>query len=249
MNDCIGFFDSGIGGVSVMRAARRLLPNENFFYYGDNGNAPYGGYDDEKICKLSAAAIQHILDRGIKAIVIACNTATAVYMDILQSQTDIPIIGTRPALREAQSARHGGEILALATHATLNSKPFQEQLRLYGDHVIPIAGEGFVQLVESGRADSEEAAKAVEDLLHPYTAMQIDGIVLGCTHYPFLKNHFRNLFPQAVFFDGCETAAHDLADLLNVRNLRSNAFPGITEYATSGDAKTLSLIRKLSEGD
>lgn len=120
-------------------------------------------------------------------------------MDILRARVNIPVLGTRPAIREAQAARRDGEILAMATHATLNSPTFRQEMRECGDHVIPIAGDGLVELVESGRADTPGSRTALENLLKPYLSRQIDGIVLGCTHYPFLLKQFRALFPNASF--------------------------------------------------
>ena len=233
MNDCIGFFDSGVGGVSVMRTARRLLPNENFFYFGDNANAPYGPRSVSEIHALCDAAFRKILDRDVKAIVIACNTATATYMDILRARVTIPVLGTRPAIREAQAARRDGEILAMATHATLNSPAFRQEMCECGDHVIPIAGDGLVELVESGRADTPEAARALENLLKPYLSRQIDGIVLGCTHYPFLLKQFRALFPNASFFEGGIETSRELVRVLDERGLRSDSTPGTASPSAS----------------
>lgn len=245
MNDCIGFFDSGVGGLSVMHAARRLLPRENFFYYGDSGNAPYGPRPVDEIRALCEAGFQRILDHGVKAIVIACNTATAAYMDELAAQVDVPVIGTEPALREAQAARRDGEILAMATRATLNSRAFQRLLNQYGDHVIPLAGEGLVELVESGNARGPEAESALRGLLGPYQARRIDGIVLGCTHYPFLSDALRALFPEAEFFDGGIQTSRKLCAALDARGLRNASAAGTTEYATSGGGETLKLMHRL----
>ncbi len=247
MNDCIGFFDSGVGGISVMRAARKLLPNENFFFFGDNRNAPYGKRPPEELRSFCLNDLQRLLDHGVKAVVAACNTATACYMDILQEQTDVPIIGISPALHRAQQARHGGEILAIATYATLHSQSFHKQMCEYGENVIPVVGEGLVEVVESGLSDTPEAMRVVEKLLNPYRTHNIDGIVLGCTHYPFLIHSFRRLFPNADYFDDSMEASQSLANLLDERGIRSDSTPGRTEYATSGDESDLRLMRKLME--
>lgn len=245
MNDCIGFFDSGVGGLSVMHAARRLLPRENFFYYGDSGNAPYGPRPADEIRALCRAGFQRILDHGVKAIVIACNTATAAYMDELTAQVSVPVIGTEPALREAQAARRDGEILAMATRATLCSRAFRRLLNEYGDHVIPLVGEGLVEIVEAGNARSPEAENALRRLLEPYQARKIDGIVLGCTHYPFLTDALHALFPEARLFDGGVQTAQKLCSVLESHGLRSEHATGTTEYATSGSSATLELMRRL----
>lgn len=150
MNDLIGFFDSGVGGVSVLHTARRILPNEHFLYYGDNGHAPYGPKPLEEIRRLSAESVGVLLDRGVKAVVIACNTATSAYAEILRAELKLPVIGMEPALKPAQEARHGGEILVLATQATLTLPKFQRLMKRYGDHVIPVVGRGLVELVEAG---------------------------------------------------------------------------------------------------
>ena len=187
MRDWIGIFDSGMGGISVLHAARRVLPHENFLYYGDNGNAPYGPRPVEEIRRLTGAAIDRLLERGVKAIVIACNTATSAYAEILRARLTMPVVGMEPALKPAQAARRGGEILVLATHATLTLPKFQRLMERYGDAAIPVVGEGLVELVEAGLAGTPAADAALERLLAPYRSRPIDCIVLGCTHYPFLS--------------------------------------------------------------
>ncbi len=245
MNDLIGFFDSGVGGISVLHTASQLLPNENFLYYGDNGNAPYGIRTVEEIRALCERVVDILLGRGVKAIVIACNTATSAYAEILRSRLDIPIIGMEPAIKPAQLARHGGDIIALATKATLSLPKFQRLMGFYGDGVIPVVGEGLVELVESGQASSPEAMQKLEEILSPYRSRQIDSIVLGCTHYPFLAPSIQKLFPEADIFDGRDGTSMQLKNLLTQRNLLSNDAPGTIEYQTSGDNSTIELMKKL----
>ena len=247
MSDLIGFFDSGVGGVSVLHTARELLPNENFLYYGDNGNAPYGPRPLEEIRRLSERAIGVLLDRGVKAIVIACNTATSAYAEILRAQQDMPIVGMEPAIKPAQLARHGGEILALATRATLSLPKFERLMGIYGDAVIPVVGEGLVELVEAGLADSPEADEALARILAPYRSRRIDSIVLGCTHYPFLAPAIRRLFPDAEIYDGRLGTAMRLKSLLDQNGLRSDSTPGTVEFQTSGTSETLALMRRLMD--
>lgn len=245
MNDLIGFFDSGVGGVSVLRTASRLLPNENFLYYGDNGNAPYGVRSVEEIRRLSERAVSVLLERGVKAIVIACNTATSAYAEILRAKLDMPVVGMEPAIKPAQLNRHGGEVIALATKATLSLPKFQKLMGIYGENVIPVVGEGLVELVESGKAASPEADETLEKLLYPYRDRQIDSIVLGCTHYPFLEASIRRLFPKSEIFDGRFGTAMQLRHLLEMNNLFSNDTPGTIEYRTSGDASAIELMKQL----
>ena len=245
MNDLIGFFDSGVGGISVLHTASRLLPNENFLYYGDNGNAPYGIRSLDEIRRLCANVVSVLLDRGVKAIVIACNTATSAYAEILRSELNIPIVGMEPAIKPAQLNRHGGEVIALATKATLSLPKFERLMGVYGTNVIPVVGEGLVELVESGKADTEEADAALLRLLEPYRGRQIDSIVLGCTHYPFLESGIRKIFPDSEIYDGRVGTAMRLRYLLEENGLLSDNSPGTIEYQTSGDKSTLELMRRL----
>ena len=245
MNDLIGFFDSGVGGVSVLHTARRLLPNEHFLYYGDNGHAPYGPKPLEEIRRLSAESVGVLLDRGVKAVVIACNTATSAYAEILRAELKLPVIGMEPALKPAQEARHGGEILVLATQATLTLPKFQRLMKRYGDHVIPVVGRGLVELVEAGRADSPETEAALRELLGKYVGRSIDSVVLGCTHYPFLAGAIQRMFPEAELFDGRTGTCMRLKHLLEAGGLRSKGTEGSVEFLTSGDASTIALMRRL----
>lgn len=248
MKDIIGFFDSGVGGISVLHTAHRLLPNENFVYYGDNRNAPYGPRPLEEIRTLSKAAIEKLFERDIKALVIACNTATSAYADIIRSQRrDIPIIGMEPALKPAHFARHGGKVIVLATDATLRLEKFERLMELYGDDVITVVGHGLVELVESGLAQSDKARQALEHLLNPYVSQQIDAVVLGCTHYPFLRSHIQSIFPEAQIFDGREGTVLRLKSLLTRENLLSDETPGTLEYLSSGTEEQVQLMKTLMD--
>ena len=246
MNDLIGFFDSGVGGVSVLHEARRIMPNENYLFYGDNAHAPYGPRPLEGIRALSAAGIGLLLDRGVKAVVIACNTATSAYAEIVRAQhPELPIIGMEPALKPAHFARHGGKVIVLATAATLKLEKFERLMARYGDEAIPVVGEGLVELVEGGRAQTPEAAARVRALLEPYSDKQIDAVVLGCTHYPYLREHVQAVLPHAQIFDGREGTAMRLKSQLEKYGLRSDDAPGIVEYRSSGGPEAIALMEKL----
>lgn len=150
-----------------------------------------------------------------------------------------------PAVKPAQLARHGGEVLVLATQATLSLPKFRRLMEKYGESVVPIVGEGLVELVERGKATSDEAKDALCRLLAPYQGRQIDSIVLGCTHFPFLTPVLRELCPTVEIFDGREGTCMQLKHLLEQNGLLSDAAPGRIEYATSGTAETLVLMRRL----
>jgi len=246
MNDLIGFFDSGVGGVSVLHEAVKLLPNEHFLFYGDNLHAPYGPRPLEEIRALSAAGIDVLLARGVKAIVIACNTATSAYAETVRAaHPELPIVGMEPALKPAHFARHGGKVIVLATAATLRLEKFERLMRLYGDDVITVVGQGLVELVESGRAHSPEATSLIKALLSPYRDMQIDAIVLGCTHYPFLRDAIQDFFPYAGIFDGLNGTAMRLKSLLDQNDLRSGDAPGSVEYQSSAGPSSVALMQRL----
>lgn len=245
MQDLIGLFDSGVGGISVLHTVHQLLPHENLLYYGDNRNAPYGTRSLEQIRALCEQGIGLLLERGVKAIVIACNTATSAYAEILRAKVDLPVIGMEPAVKPAQLARHGGEILVLATRATLSLPKFKRLMSQWGTNVTPIVGEGLVELVEAGMANTPQADRALERLLAPYRDHQIDSIVLGCTHYPFLEKSVRKVFPDAAIFDGREGTALQLKHLLEQRGLLSDDAPGTVEIHTSGGSDTLMLMQRL----
>ena len=248
MNDLIGFFDSGVGGISVLHEARKLLPNEHFLFYGDNLHAPYGPKPLEEIRALSAAGIDVLLSRHVKAIVIACNTATSAYAEIIRAAgTGLPIVGMEPALKPAHFARHGGKVIVLATDATLRLEKFERLMRLYGDDVITVVGKGLVELVEAGKARSPEARAQLEALLGPYRALQIDAIVLGCTHYPFLRDTIQGLFPEADIFDGRYGTAMRLKSLLDQYGLRSDDGPGSVEYQSSAGPEAVALMKRLMD--
>ena len=247
MKDLIGFFDSGVGGISVLCAAKKLLPNENFLFYGDNAHAPYGPRPLEEIRALSAAGLEVLFKREVKAIVIACNTATSAYAEIVRSaHPEMPIIGMEPALKPAHFARHGGKVIVLATAATLKLEKFNRLMALYGEDAIPVIGEGLVELVERGQSDSKEAARQVQKVLLPYRNQPIDAVVLGCTHYPFLRRHVQSVFPEAAIFDGREGTAQRLKSQLETYRLRSDDAPGTVEYQTSGGEEIIALMKRLA---
>lgn len=250
MKDCIGILDSGVGGISVLRKAVELLPNENFIYFGDNKNAPYGPKPLHEIRALSARAIDRLLRQEVKALVLACNTITAAYAADIRSQVEIPVIGMEPAVKPASLARDGGLVLALATRATLALDKFSRLMDNYGEGVVPIEGAGLVELVEAGKADSPEAHDALQALFAPYLGRQVDGIVLGCTHYPFLRRQIEAFFPEAHIFDGREGTVRQLGRLLAQRNLFSaQTALGTVRFETSGGEETLLLMKRLFQTD
>lgn len=194
----VAFFDSGLGGISVLRAARRALPRENYLYYGDSKNAPYGEKTPEEILRLSEAVMARVLDMGAKAVVIACNTATGVAVDKLREEyPQIPIIGVEPAVKPAAEAFPGGTVLVLATPACLEGPRFAELLqRVSGDaNVVPVPCGGLMEFVERGEMEGPALTSYLQEKLSPYEGEKVDAVVLGCTHYPFLRHAIREALP------------------------------------------------------
>ena len=250
MNEYIGILDSGVGGISVLREAVKLLPNENFIYYGDNKNAPYGPRSLDEIRALSKDAVDFLLDKGVKALVLACNTITSAYAQQLREEVDIPVIGMEPAVKPASLARCGGKILALATKATLTLEKFSLLMERYGEGVIPLEGKGLVEIVESGKRNEPEAHEALKAIFEPYLNDQIDGIVLGCTHYPFLRTRIKQFFPDALIFDGLEGTVRQLKRRLAETNrLNPVSEAGSVQFLTSGSNETLKLMKSLFEAE
>ena len=248
MKDLIGILDSGVGGVSVLQKAAELLPNENFIYYGDNANAPYGPKPTEEIKRLSARAVEHVLAHDVKAIVLACNTMTAAYAADLRAVAKIPVIGMEPAVKPASLARNKGYILAMATKATLHLDKFTRLMELYGENVIPVEGKGLVEIVESGMAGTMAAEDALMEIFMPYMNRQIDGIVLGCTHYPFLRKEIERIFPGAGIFDGREGTVRQLRRrLVETGGLTLRTSPGEITFETSGNEGCIRRMKMLFE--
>lgn len=246
MKDIIGVLDSGVGGVSVLRKAVRLLPNENFIFFGDNLNAPYGPRPHDEIRALSRKAVDHLMDYGIKALVIACNTITAAYAATLRETAQIPIIGMEPAVKPASLARGDGKVIAMATKATLALDKFSHLMELYGEGVIPVEGKGLVEIVEGGLASSPKADEALREIFAPYREEKIDAVVLGCTHYPFLRRKIEAFFPDAQIFDGRDGTVRQLKRRLEeTGSLTQQTCPGKVTFETSGGQDKLELMKRL----
>ena len=210
--DYIAVFDSGVGGISVLRHLRTELPGERFLYFGDSANAPYGTRPTEQIRDLTMAAAEKLMTRGVKAIVLACNTATAAAIkDLRLKHPETIIIGIEPALKMATDRWPGGRIGVMATPATLREGKFARLMARCAEEctVVKLPAAGLVELVESGKANSPESEELLRPLLAPY-AGQLDAVVLGCTHYPFAQATISRLLgPGCAVLDGGRgTALH-----------------------------------------
>ena len=195
-NAPIGVYDSGFGGLSVWRELRRLLPHESLIYLGDGKNCPYGGRQREEIEGFAFAAVERLVERGVKMVVVGCNTATtAAVATLRQRWSDMPIVGLEPAVKPACLTTLSRKIAVLATAHSLSSDMFLATAARYAEdvEVIKVVGEGFVELVESNMEHTAEADVLVRRAVEPLLERGVDKIVLGCTHYPFLRPHIERI--------------------------------------------------------
>ena len=236
-SDYIGVFDSGVGGISVLRQLKKILPNERFLYYGDSANAPYGRRSTAQVQELTLAAVKKMMDHGLKALVVACNTATAAAIQALrQTYPDFVVIGIEPALKPAVDQFPSGRIGVMATEVTLREEKFDALLHRYENAatVIKIPAPGLVELVEKGKADTTEAETLLSTILAPY-AGKLDALVLGCTHYPLAVGAIRKVLgPRVVLIDGGEGTARETKRRLEQANLLHNG-PGEILWQNSAE--------------
>lgn len=240
----IAVFDSGIGGISVLKELVKLMPQEKYLYFGDSANAPYGGRTTEDVRKLTLAAAEMLMGRGIKALVVACNTATAAAItDLRRLYPDTTIIGIEPALKLAADRFPGGRIGVMATPVTLREDKFNQQVeRFPGVTVSTIPVPALVELVEAGHREDAQIEALLRPALKPY-AGKLDAVVLGCTHYPFAAKTIRRILGEkTAVLDGGEGTARETRRRLDEAGLlydgpgliqmeNSSQDPGILEYA------------------
>lgn len=249
--DYIAVFDSGLGGISVLRHLRRILPGERFLYFGDSANAPYGVRSREEVEALTMAAVEKLLPRGVKAVVIACNTATAAAIHRLRkTYPDRIIVGIEPALKLAADRFPGGRIGVMATPVTLAEEKFAALMhRCEGEcQVRKIPARGIVELVEAGQADSPEMDRLLADLFAD--CPKLDALVLGCTHYPFASRAItRALGGRVALLDGGEGTARETRRRLEQAGLLENGTGSILIENSAEDPEKIALARKLLEQD
>lgn len=222
----IGFFDSGVGGTSIWKEVIDLLPAENSIYLADSKNAPYGEKSVEEIIALSKKNTEKLLEMGCKLIVVACNTATTNSISHLRSNYKIPFIGIEPAIKPAALNSKTKFIGILATKGTLSSALFSQTSGLYSRNltIIEVVGEGLVNLIEQGNHNSPEMEMHLKNLLKPMLMANIDYLVLGCSHYPYLLPVLRRIFPTGVtIIDSGEAVARQTESILKTNNLLNNS--------------------------
>lgn len=242
----IGVFDSGVGGVSVLRDLVRLLPRERFIYYGDNKNAPYGTRSEEEIRALSLDVANWLLSRDVKAMLVACNTATSAAIQTLRERLSIPVVGMEPALKPAYELHADGKILVLATPATLRQAKFHRLYERYGEHAVALPCPELVEFVESGRCEGDEIDAYLAHRFADVQGEKLAAAVLGCTHFSFLKKALGRALPGVPLLDGNEGSARRLEYLLRENGTLREDGEGSVEFFTSGDEDVfLPLMRRL----
>jgi glutamate racemase len=217
----IGLFDSGIGGTSIWKEIHTILPNEDTIYLADSKNAPYGQKSKEEIIDLSFKNTEYLLDQNAKIIVVACNTATTNAIKELREKYDVPFIGIEPAIKPAAFHTKTKTIGILATKGTLSSELFYKTVAsLVGIKVIEQVGYNLVTLIEEGKLGSQEIKQLLEEYLHPMIEANIDHLVLGCSHYPYLVPQIKEILPKSVkIIDSGEAVARQTKAILEQNNL------------------------------
>jgi glutamate racemase len=243
-NQPIGIFDSGIGGTSIWKAIHQLLPNEKTIYLADSKNAPYGQKSKQKIIALSMKNTDFLLEMNCKLIVVACNTATTNAIQELRAKYDIPFIGIEPAIKPAVTHSKTQIIGILATQGTLNSELFNKTTEKYQDtKIIEQVGHGLVQLIENGDINSAEITKLLYSYLTPMIEANIDYLVLGCSHYPYLIPQIKKIIPEHIqIIDSGEAVAKQTRNILRDKVGFSSAENSEPVFYTNTNPKVLTEI-------
>ncbi|MBI5625700.1 MAG: glutamate racemase [Nitrosomonadales bacterium] len=246
----IGVFDSGVGGLSVLREIRRELPGEDLLYVADSGHAPYGDKSSDMIETRSIAIVEFLLSRHAKAIVVACNTATGAAVETLRARFSVPIVAMEPAVKPAAAHTKSGVIGVLATNGTLGSDNFARLHERFGAEVDILVQScpGLVERVEAGDLSGDKTRTLIEKYLAPLLAQQADTIVLGCTHYPFLATLIQEIAgPSVAIIDPASAVARELRRRLASANLLSVENRAGTErfWTSAQPEKTQPVIAQL----
>ncbi len=247
--DYIAVFDSGVGGISVLRHLVKQMPGERYLYFGDSANAPYGSRTTEEVRALTLAAAEKLTkEYPIKALVIACNTATAAAVQDLRTKyPNRIVIGIEPALKLAADHFPGGRVGVMATEVTLREEKFDVLLHRFDENcaVYKIPAPGLVQLIEAGKVDSPETESLLRSILSPYIG-KLDALVLGCTHYPFAARAILRVLGENVkLLDGGDGTARETRRRLEEADLLEKGSGSVTMENSSGDKRILSLCETL----
>lgn len=253
MENPIGIFDSGVGGLSVLRELRSLMPNEDIIYFGDQGHVPYGPRPMGQIQDFSEGITRYLLSQKSKIIVVACNTASAAALKYLRETFPaMHFVGMEPAVKPAAEKTQTGKVGVLATPATFQGALYASVVERFanGVELFQDTCNGLVQQIEIGNLNGAETRRILEDALHPMLAKNIDTVVLGCTHYPFVIPLIEEIVGEKVrVIDPAPAVARQVKRLLEAGGeLNQNGEKGLVRYVTSGDAASVRSILKLLLG-
>lgn len=240
--DPIAVVDSGMGGITVLRKLHRIMPNENYIYFGDSANSPYGIKTKEEIKNLTVDAVEMLMKRGAKSVVIACNTATSAAAAYLREKyPDYPFVGLEPAIKPAALSGQWPRVLVLATPLTLKEDKFNKLMARFENEAefIKLPAPELVGFVESCNLDSPEEIEYLEKILAPYSDNRVDAVVLGCTHFPYARRQIQRILGDEVLvFDGSLGAARQCRRLLEARNLLNDSLSeGTILFENSDESK------------
>lgn len=245
-NRPIGVFDSGVGGLSIWRAVRRLLPQENLIFFADSGHVPYGEKSTEELTDLTGRITAFLLDEGCKMIVVACNTATVHAIDHLRDRfSDVPFVGVVPVVKTLASRTRTGTIAVLSTPATADSPYLANLIGEFASdkQVVNVGCDGLEDLVEAGNIRTKQTTALLERHLAPVQASDADVVGLGCTHYPFLRNRIKTLLgPGVRVYDPSRPVARRVRQLLNEGELFGSTAEPDLRFFTTGDTELFGSV-------
>lgn len=245
----IGIFDSGVGGLSVFKAVRRMLPQENLLYYGDTAHFPYGSKSKEAVCAFSMKIAKFLTEKRIKLLVVACNTASSLALEALRKGLKIPVLGViEPGAHSAARQWRGGLVGVIGTEATIESRAYPKAIGKINSKIptVSLACPLFAPLVEDGWWNKQATALIAGETLKPLKRKNLDSLILGCTHYPFLKPVLQKVMGAKVpLIDSAEAASRDVHTALIAMNLKNtDSGPGYNRFYASDAPKRFVKLAK-----
>ena len=245
----IAVIDSGVGGISVLRELIKIMPEERFLYLGDSKNAPYGTKSRAEVLEITKNNLEFLENRGIKALVIACNTATSAAVRILREENpDLIIVGIEPAVKPASKLCLHPRVLVMATPLTLKEEKFNSLVERFAadGEFIPLPCPGLADIIETGNVDGDEVRNYLLNLFSPYVSEKIDGIILGCTHYPHVRNIINEIWGGKVaILDGGEGTARETRRRLAEKSLLRKGDGHVEIINSSRDERMIAISNKL----
>lgn len=241
----IGIFDSGVGGITVLKELLNVLPCEHYLYFGDTARVPYGEKSVEELITFSREILDWFESKNVKMVLMACNTSSAVTLQVVKNEYEFPVIGLIEPTAEYISKINVKKVGLMATTATVNSKSYTKAIEKYGIEVVEVACPGLVEIVESGKASTDEAKEKISPCLDKLLDENVEKIILGCTHYPFLKNDMIRLgFDGSMFINPAECLAQKALEVLDEMDLR-NDIAGSARYFVSANPDNFVKIAQM----